>query len=76
MINNPNCGFSTCKNSEQNVKETKLWALNFVKDLNQFIITNENILIILKSLIDMDASGNKLSSGKIPDQYLKKQKSY
>ena len=24
----------------------------------------------------MDARGNKLSSGKIPDQYLKKQKSY
>ena len=27
-------------------------------------------------LIDMDARGNKLSSCKIPDQYLKKQKSY
>ena len=31
---------------------------------------------ILKLLIDMDARGNKLSSCQIPDQYLKKQKSY
>ena len=27
-------------------------------------------------LIDMDSKGNKLSSCQIPDQYLKKQKSY
>ena len=30
--------------------------------------------MILKLLIDMDARGNKLSLGKIPDQYLKNKK--
>ena len=37
-------------------------------------MTNRNQLIILKLLIDMDARGNKLSSCKIPDQYLKNKK--
>ena len=45
------------------------------KLINQ-LITNRNWLIILNLFIDMGARGNKLSSCKIADQYLKKQKSY
>ena len=40
------------------------------------MIANSNQLIILKLLIDMDARGNKQCPCKIPDPYLRKQKSY